>query len=378
VATTAGLLTGMSEHIAFVVRYTGSFTHLLSNTLAVVAVLAGIAFIDGRRWMIGPFALVYALAVFAKEDVPAFVVASLSLYAGLRYVAGRQWRIAARGALAVVITGGITVAALSYNLSRPGSFIDVTLKGTDTYGLVGSPGELVRHVGAYLTFGRLSSIVALLYVICAVAWMVRLSGGLAVRFLCFVPLVVALVLPYALLQRSHMYGYYTIIWLPLIAASTVLGYLVIARSAGVSRSRVTGVALAMLVVVALVSTPRRNAVAAWMTMHQTQNERILRELERHSTSLSGEHRVWVRGLDRGFSPFFYTDAEYLNRRLGTPRRVWVILVSPGSFVATAYASSGQPRTRRHVILAEDGAGSGGSDRRPLIDFDADFRATVLR
>ena len=376
VSAAAGILTALSEYIAYVVRYTGNFTHLLSYTVAVLAILTGLSFIDGKPWRLAPFSVLYLLAIFAKEDVPAFVFTSIALYAALQYAAAPDRAIVRRAATAIAVTVGCTIVALYCNLASS-SFITVTLKGKGGYGLATSPSDVVMHIVDYLTIGWLLPTVEVLYLASAVCWLIPRSKLPAARFLCLSPVVLAVVIPYALLKGDHMYPYYTIMWVALTSAAAVLGASMIGARLGIPGWAVALVSVGALGAIAVKSKPERDHIAAWISGHQTQNARIIEELERHAAELSGADRVWVRGIDQGFSPFFYTDGRFMNQRLGTPQRVWTIIVSPGSFVANAYALSGLPRVRPHVVIADE-TELGATPPKPLIEFDTDLRARFLR
>ena len=310
-------------------RYTGTLTNAMSTTFgtpAALLVLRGGALT--RRSRIAALAL-FAFAGLAKEDCVPFVLLVAGLTVLREILARRHEQARAAFALLLALFPVAATALLYGRLIVDSPFTG----GTGVYETRFAPLDLGRVALQYLTISPGACVIlAALVLVTALAFAVR--RDLAWRLACVWLLVAAWILPYAPLLR-HVYGFYAYDWLPLMLAAIVLGGGELSSVLDRGRRRALVAAAVALLAFVLLTTPGRTDLAADFTVKQQRNARILDELARHRDALASRREIVVTGLDQLQSPWWFSRAEYVDRRIGADVR-WLFEAAPDSLVATKH------------------------------------------
>jgi hypothetical protein len=362
--------TFLFEHSLWIYRYTGLVTNLTSVVLGMLAAYSFSRWLDGRRAGFWAGAFLFLANALAKEDMLLFV----PLFVGAEWVVRRRqgadqaplsrlaWAYAA-----IAVGGGSLFAWNTWIFPSP--FIDKC----DAYRVSFSLPHLARQVWAYAAATHLTKVALLALLAAAVLGACRPQRRLAA--LAMVPLVVAMILPYAVLPR--FFEYYCMNWLSMAVALAAV--CIAASCRGWFSPRWAGIAwLAPVAVLAAIfafspsSANFRYCFATWLNSKQAESQYVLEQIEHHQDELAGADTVAVRGADDIFSPWLLTTGNYVNMKLG--RRIHWLLVARPQTLAGQYLNSGSlPSGDVTMVREEDRASYAGV---AVLNFDKNLNMTV--
>jgi hypothetical protein len=321
-----------SPIVAEYARYTGMVTHMMSGCLGLAAVY--FVFKDDREtsnvWLYASVALLL-LSTLAKEDFILFYAFSFA-YILIRSKNPVKKRIIVGliglAASLLMVAGAKFLAASSFlgeNDVHSPYFIDISvtsvaatvwryLTGTGHSTMIGHG----RIVAAAIVF---SGIVAL-YVL--------VRDKQIPKTLYIVGAALTLIAPYSVLP-NHVNPYYELIWLPFIIGGVyvALTELLKINSANSISAYVTCALLATITILLyVVDTPGRSAIANWYNVIALDNTRVLKQLDENKTVINAAPSVCVYGAG-AFSPWYMHSGQYLDTVMGL-HTVWNIVVDKNS------------------------------------------------
>lgn len=325
--------TVLCEQSPWFYRYLGLMSNMTSLTTGLMAAYCFSRWLDGKKIAFVFGCLLFLATAFAKEDmllfVPVFVTADWWIMrldhkerASLRSLALVYGWIAIVGVLLFCWNTWIVPSRFTSNLDGP-------LKQDR------SLAHLISHSWNYLTCLPTPTVafVALL----GAALLGLLRRGHRVAAVASVVLVLALVLPYAVLVKFNLI--YCLNWMSMSAALALVGIAVALQPFATGRlAALPWIAPFSIVVAAVLLNP--NAGVGRQSSIDTLNERqeanayILQQLVRHKKELAAADAVIVKGVDGIRSPWYFNTGWYINDKLGRQMR-WLVVAKPESYVGQA-------------------------------------------
>lgn len=319
-------------------KFLGLFTNLTSHFFGLLALLLILDAWRGRSLAKASLAVAsYAASAFAKEDfiLPPLILLGLLVFEEMRATRVTRpgfplsrWSFVFGGAV-----GLAALAAIAFNFFLSNnpfvSGIAEAAHTSDPYAVAIEPVALAKAF-AKLTFGFIPVPSLLAIAGLAAAWCARPKARLGL--LAFAAMLVALILPYALIP-NNMPDYRVFSWLSWFGGATVLGILWAGdRLLGARRTMLRTALVVVPLVLALgvfaQANPQRQAVAGWYRAQQRTNEAMIVSLRQHRHLIAREDVVGIVGID-ALSPWSNTDAQFLNRKLYFDNK-WIVFVDKDS------------------------------------------------
>ena len=361
--------TFLFEHSLWIYRYTGLITNLTSVNFGLLAAYGFSLWLDGRRAGFVAGCLLFLASAFAKEDMLLFV----PLYACAEWSI-RRWhgtdqtplsRLACTLA-AVAMVGGLLLIWSRWIFPSP------YIGKCEAYRLSFSVPHLAQQVWRYAVASHLSKAAFIALVIASVYGTCHSPRRLAA--VAIIPLVVAMILPYAVLPR--FFEYYSLNWLSLVLSLGTVCIAVNFRDRLPPRVACVAWLAPIIVLVAIFATNRSAAsfryfLASWLNLQQAENQYVLEQLEHHKDELAGADTVAIHGADEFFSPWLLSNGAYVNRKVGHEVH-WLLVVAPKS-LAGQYLKSNPQTGNVSIVLERDLASYPGAT---VLSFDKNLNMSV--
>jgi hypothetical protein len=319
-------------------KFLGLFTNLTSHLFGLFALLLILDAWRGRDLAKAALAVAsYATSAFAKEDflLPPLILLALLAFEEMRATrATRAGFPLSRWSLAFGIAVGLAAfSAVAFNFFLSNnpfvSGVAAAAPATDPYAVQMGPAALAKSFYK-LTFGFVPVPSVLVLAGLAAAWRARPAARL--RLLALAAILVALILPYALIP-NNMPDYRAFSWLSWFGGTAALAILWVSERTLGARAGLLKAATIVIPVVLAVGVfqqayPQRSAVAGWYRAQQGANETMLASLRAHRSLIAREEVVGIVGVDVS-SPWANTDAQFLHRKLYFDNK-WIVFVDKDS------------------------------------------------
>ena len=352
-----GLAAGVSactflfEDSLWFYHYMGLVTNLTSVILGLLSAYSFSIWFDGRRIGFVAGSLLFLASAFAKEDMLLFV----PLFAATEWSI-RRWHAVNRLPVsrlasvfgAVALTGGLLFTWNRWVVPSP-----FTGNQSDAYRLSFSMSHMVRQFWNYIAATHLSKMAFVVLIAAGLIGVLRPQRRLAA--IAMIPLIVALILPYAVLPR--FFAYYSLNWFSLVVSLSVVCIATNCREWYPSRFASTIWLAPVAILVAIfamspTSARSRHYLTAWLNVHQEQNQYVLEQLLHHRDELAGADTIAVRGADEFYSPWLLSNGAYLNMKIGHKVH-WLFVVKPRSLAAQFVNSGALPPGDVAVVLEKN-------------------------
>jgi hypothetical protein len=375
VALTAGVTCGffLFEQSPFFYRLGGMYTNLTSLLLGFLAIHCFRRYFDGSRPAYTAGAVLFLAAAFSKEDILLFVPLAVTADWWVRRRESAEWMPLAKLVQALVpmfIAVVLLVAWNRYVVHSP--FTNGT---SEDYKLNLGPRHLAVQFWHYVTATRSARIMFGALLAASLLGVLRGRGRWA--SLAMLPLVASLIGPFCVLPFSHFSEYYSVSWLSLVLAFSLVGIGVncqcwLPRRLSALAWIAPILVLLVLIVGGISSATARHDLAGWLNEQQENSRYVIEQLVRRKGEFATADTVVIRGVDEGLSPWVRCDGRYLNAKLGRPIR-WLVVAHPGSqldhWMSRFPVQSGSVAMVYEADLAQFPGAA-------VLEFDRDFNLTT--
>lgn len=370
-AAAVSFCTFLAEESPWFYRYTGIMTNLTSVTAGMLATCCYCRFLDGKKSALAVGCLLFFVTAFAKEDmllfVPLFVTADWCIFRLTNK------KLASVRSLAFVYGSFAVVGAILFFWNTWVIFSPFTAGVDSAYKQDWTPSRLLMLVWGYADASRTPRVVFIALAVAAGLGLLR--RGHRIAALSSILLGMSLILPYAVVQKFS--GYYCLNWLPIVTALSLVGIAVAWRPFAPGRLSIVPwiVPVAIVVTAVLVShsaAGRRRELMMSLNRDQENNSYMIQQVLRHREEFANAKTVALQGIDDVVSPWYFSDARYINWKLGTDTN-WLLVARPKSLVDKRMTTGWLKDGHTAVISERDLAAHPGI---PILEFDKSLNLTV--
>lgn len=352
--------------------YTGTLSNLTSLTLGLLAAFGFSSYINGARKSSFVLAsLLFLAAAFAKEDILLFVPCFVAANWCVLRLDDKQKASFRSLALVFGLMAIVVVAMCCWNTwVVPSQFI-WSAKGGAKHDWTVT--HLVRHSWRYMTSWHSMRVVFGALAFAVVLGLLR--RGHRVAALSSLALVAALILPNVV--STKFYGYYTLNWMSVVVALSLVGIAVAWRPFVSNRFAIVPwiapVAVVMTVVLASHSAAdaRRKSMTT-LNQDMERNRYIVQQLLHRRAEFADAKTIAVQGVDNMYSPWYRSDGRFVNMELGRDI-YWLLVFRPKSSVALRMTGHLSKTAYVEVVAEEDLSKHPGVT---ILKFDENLNLTV--